>query len=102
MIRVVAIVTAKAGRREELLAQFRALVPIVHAEQGCIEYQPTVDAAGFGASQAKMGSDAFVVIETWADADAPKAHSVAPHMKAYGETTKELTASLALPILTPA
>jgi quinol monooxygenase YgiN len=46
MIRVVAIITAQPGRREELLTAFRALVPLVHAEQGCIEYQPTIDAEG--------------------------------------------------------
>jgi quinol monooxygenase YgiN len=102
MIRVVAIVTAKPGRREELLTQFRGLVPVVRAEQGCIEYQPTIDAEGFGASQAKIGPDAFVVIETWTDADALKAHGVAPHMKAYGEKTKELTAGVAVHILAPA
>jgi quinol monooxygenase YgiN len=102
MIRVVAIIAAKPGRREEVLTAFRAVVPLVHAEKGCIEYGPTIDAEGFGASQAKMGPDAFVVIETWADADALKAHSVAPHMKAYGEKTKDLIASRAVHILTPA
>jgi quinol monooxygenase YgiN len=102
MIRVVAIITAQPGRREELLTAFRALVPLVRAEEGCIEYQPTVDAEGFGAAQAKMGADAFVVIETWADADALKAHGVAPHMKDYGRRTKDLTASAAVHILSPA
>ena len=99
MIRVVAIVTAQPGRREELLTAFRALVPLVRAEVGCIEYQPTIDAEG---SPAKMGADSFVVIETWADADALKAHGVAPHMKDYGRRTKDLTASVAVHILSPA
>ncbi len=97
MIRVIAIVTAKPGRREEILAAFRANVPAVRAEKGCIEYGPTIDAEGFGAFQAKMGPDTFVVIETWADADALKAHAAAPHMKAYGEKTKDLIASRAIP-----
>jgi quinol monooxygenase YgiN len=102
MIRVVAIVTAKPGRREEILAAFRANVPAVRAEKGCIEYGPAVDADGFGSFQAKMGPDTFVVIETWADADALKAHAMAPHMIAYGEKTKDLIASRAIHILTPA
>lgn len=102
MIRVVAIVTAKPGRREEILAAFRANVPAVRAEKGCIEYGPAVDADGFGSFQAKMGPDTFVVIETWADADALKAHAMAPHMVAYGEKTKDLIASRAIHILTPA
>jgi len=102
MIRVVAIVTAQPGRREELLTAFRELVPIVRAEEGCIEYQPAIDAEGFGAAQAKIGPDTFVVIETWADADALKAHGVAPHMKDYGRRTRDLTASVVVHMLAPA
>jgi quinol monooxygenase YgiN len=101
MIRVVAIVTAKPGRREEILSAFRANVPAVRAEKGCIEYGPTIDAEGFGPFQTKMGPDTFVVIETWADADALKAHAVAPHMAAYGEKTKDLIASRAIHVLEP-
>jgi quinol monooxygenase YgiN len=101
MIRVIAIVTAKPGRREEILTAFRANVPAVRAEKGCIEYGPTVDADGFGSFQTKMGPDTFVVIETWTDADALKAHAVAPHMVAYGEKTKDLIATRAIHILSP-
>jgi quinol monooxygenase YgiN len=90
MIRVVAILTAKPGRREELLALFRANMPAVHAEAGCIEYAPFVDAEGFAGFQAPVGPDAFVVLETWASADALKAHAAAPHMAAYGKASKEL------------
>lgn len=101
MIRVVAVITAKPGRREEILELFRANVPAVLAEPGCIEYGPAVDADGFGSFQAKFGADAFVVLETWESADALKAHSVAPHMVAYGQKTKDLIASRAIHILSP-
>jgi quinol monooxygenase YgiN len=93
MIRVVAIITAKQGRREDVLKLFRANVPAVRAEEGCIEYAPFVDADGFGSFQAPVGPDAFVVLETWASADALKAHAAAPHMAAYGKATKELIES---------
>lgn len=101
MIRVIAIVTAKPGRREEVLTAFRAIVATVRAEQGCIEYGPAIDAEGFGARQAKMGSDTFVVLETWDSAEALKAHAVAPHMAAYGAKVKDLIASLAVHYLSP-
>jgi len=101
MIRVVAIVTAKPGRREELLTAFRAVVPSVRAEQGCIEYGPTVDAEGFGSRQAKVGADTFVVLETWESAEALKAHAVAPHMAAYGAKVKDLVAGLNVHYLSP-
>jgi quinol monooxygenase YgiN len=99
MIRVVAIITAKPGRREEVLTAFRANVPAVLAEKGCLEYGPTVDAEGFGSFQAKMGPDTFVVLETWESADALKAHAAAPHMAAYGQKTKDMIVNRAVHIL---
>ena len=102
MVRVVAILTAMPGRRGELLALFRANMAAVHAEVGCIEYQPFVDAQGFGAFQAPVGPDAFVVLETWASADALKAHAAAPHMAAYGKASRELIAERKILIFSPA
>ena len=43
LIHVIAIVELHAGRREAFLAEFRKVVPLVLAEEGCIEYGPTVD-----------------------------------------------------------
>ena len=51
MIRVVAVITANPGRRDELLAAFRANVPNVHAEKGCVEYAGHIDAASVGPFQ---------------------------------------------------
>ena len=73
MIHVVAHITTKPGMRAEVLKHFRANVPAVHAEDGCIEYRPVVDADGFGSFQTKIGDDSFFVIEKWRDADALKA-----------------------------
>ena len=38
MIHVIAVITAKPGQRESILTHFRANVPAVRAEKGCIEY----------------------------------------------------------------
>ena len=53
MIRVVAVITAIPGRREEILSVFRANVANVRAEKGCIEYAAHIDAADIGPFQAK-------------------------------------------------
>ena len=102
MIHVVAILTAHSGQRQAVLDAFRENMPAVHAEPGCIAYQPAVDAEGVGAFQARVGEDAFVVIETWASADALRAHAVAPHMVEYGRKTKGLLASRVIHVLSPA
>ena len=46
MIRVIAILTAKPGRRDDILALFKANVPAVLQEKGCLEYGPVIDAEG--------------------------------------------------------
>jgi quinol monooxygenase YgiN len=99
MIRVVAVITAKPGRRDEILAAFHANVPAVRAEQGCIEYAAHADASGIGPFQAKFGPDVFVVLETWANPEALAAHVAAPHMTAYGKKTRDLIASRAVHVL---
>ena len=101
MIHVVAIITAKPGMRENILQAFRANVPAVHAEQGCIEYGPAVDADGIGGFQTKFGPDTFVVIEKWESPEALKAHAAAPHMAAYAAKTKDWIASRVIHVLAP-
>jgi quinol monooxygenase YgiN len=101
MIHVIAVITAKPGKRAEILAAYRANVPNVHAEKGCIEYGAAVDADPALPFQKKWGDDSFLVIEKWDSLEALKAHAAAPHMAAYGAKTKELIASRVIHILSP-
>jgi quinol monooxygenase YgiN len=102
IVHVIAVVTAKPGRRAEVLQAFQANVPNVHAEEGCIEYVATVDAEGAGSIQTRFGEDTYVVVEKWASLDALKAHGAAPHMTAYAARTKDLIASRVIHVLEPA
>jgi quinol monooxygenase YgiN len=101
MVHVIAVITAKPGQRETILAHFRANVPAVRAERGCIEYGAAVDAENALAFQTKWGPDTFLVIEKWESMGALKAHAAAPHMAAYGARTKEWIASRVIHILSP-
>jgi len=101
MIHVIAVITAKPGKRDEILGHFRANVPAVKAEKGCIEYGATVDAEGMGSFQTKFGPDTFVVVEKWESTDALKAHGAAPHMAAYAAKTKDHIASRVIHVLSP-
>jgi len=102
MVHVLAVITAKPGKREEVLRHFRANVPAVRAEKGCMEYGAAVDAEAALPVQTRYGADTFVVVEKWESMDALKAHAAAPHMAAYGAKTKELLASRVIHILSPA
>ena len=101
MIHVIAVITTKPGKREEVLRHFRANVPAVRAEQGCIEYGAAVDADTGIPIQTKYGADTFVVVEKWESIEALKAHAAAAHMQAYGAKTKELLASRVIHVLSP-
>ena len=102
MIHVIAVITAKPGKREEILKHARANLAAVRAEKGCIEYGPVVDAENALAFQTKLGPDAFMVVEKWESMDALKAHAAAPHMKDYAGKTKDFIASRTIHILQPA
>jgi quinol monooxygenase YgiN len=102
MIHVVAVITAKPGMREQILEAFRANMPAVHAEEGCIEYGPAIDAEGAGGMQTKFGPDTFVVLEKWESLGALRAHAASPHMAAYAAKTRDMIASRVIHILSPA
>jgi quinol monooxygenase YgiN len=101
MIHVIAVITAKPGMRSAILEAFHGNMPAVHAEDGCIEYGPVVDAEDAGAIQTKFGPDTFVVVEKWASLAALKAHSASPHMAAYAGRVKEMIASRVIHVLEP-
>jgi quinol monooxygenase YgiN len=91
MLHVVAIITTQPGKRSQVLDKFRANVPNVLAEAGCVEYRPTIDSDVPGL--ATFGPDTFVVIEKWESAAALAAHMKAPHMAAYAAATRDFIAT---------
>jgi quinol monooxygenase YgiN len=101
MIHVVAIITALPGQRATILEAFKANVPNVHAEAGCIEYGAVVDADPGTATMTHAGPDTFMVIEKWASLDALKAHAAAPHMADYAARTRPLVANRVVHVLSP-
>ena len=89
MIHVLAVITAKSGQRGRILEAFRANRPAVLAETGGIEYAAVVDAAVDSPIQTPIGEDCFMVIEKWATLADLEAHARSPHMRQYGERTRE-------------
>ncbi len=98
MIHVLAIITTKPGMRATVLEHFHANMPAVHAEDGCIEYGPVVDADFPGA---KFGEDTFVVVEKWESPEALKAHAASPHMAVYAAKTKDLLEKREIHVMSP-
>jgi quinol monooxygenase YgiN len=102
MIHVIATIEVRPGRRKKLLAEFNKNVPNVLAEEGCIEYGPTVDVASGLMVQPPLRENIVVILEKWASLAALKAHTKAPHMATYREAVRDLVVRVDLQVLEPA
>jgi quinol monooxygenase YgiN len=89
MIYVIATLELAPGKRPAFLAEFAKIVPLVHAEEGCIEYLPVVDADTDIASQHRIGPHSVTILEKWASIDALRAHDTSAHMQAYRTQVRE-------------
>ncbi|MDD5698372.1 MAG: putative quinol monooxygenase [Victivallaceae bacterium] len=98
MITVLASIRIKAGKMAEFLEIFKANVPTVCAEDGCVSYVPMVDIDSQLPVQEKDGN-AVTVVEQWESLDALTAHLGAPHMLKYRNNVKALVDRVSLKIL---
>jgi quinol monooxygenase YgiN len=99
MICVIATIETAPGRRDDLLAVFKTLVPQVLAEQGCIEYGPTIDVA---CELAQSRPNVVTMVEKWESIAALQAHLATPHMADFRRQTADMRLSLSLQVLEPA
>lgn len=98
MINVIATIEVNAGKAEEFLALFKANVPAVLAEEGCIEYYPTRHATTSIEAQ-DANPNKIVIIEKWESVTHLDAHLVAPHMVTFAEQVQDLVSNVTLNIL---
>jgi quinol monooxygenase YgiN len=101
MIHVIATIRTANGRREDFLAAFRELVPLVRAEAGCLEYGPAIDFDAGIDNQPAERADVVTVVEKWEGAAALQAHLAAPHMLRYREKVKDIVAGVEIRVLKP-
>jgi quinol monooxygenase YgiN len=101
MIFVIATIEVKPGKREAFLAEFNRNVPNVRAENGCVEYGPTVDAKTDIKAQIPFRENVVTIVEKWESLQALHAHLVAPHMATYRERVKDYVVGATLQILDP-
>lgn len=102
MIYVIATIELHEGMRSDFLKAFRANIPAVLEEDGCIEYGPAVDVETTIPAQNDVRPNVVVVVEKWASIAALETHLIAPHMLAYREQVKEMVKGVTLNVLEPA
>jgi quinol monooxygenase YgiN len=96
MIHVIAVVTAKPGRRAELIKELEAIIPLQRAEEGFVEVSLTMDSCG---SKDRFGDDAFVMLEKWNSRETFEAHLATPHLRSYNEQIRDRVANVAIHVL---
>ena len=98
MIHVIASIKVKSEFLDDFLEIFKANVPAVKAEEGCIEYVPTVDVDA-GLKPQVLDPTVVTIIEKWRSLQALHAHLSAPHMLAYKEKIKDMVVGVSLKVL---
>ncbi len=101
MIYVIAEICVSDGKRNEFLAAFRELVPLVRAEAGCIDYGPAIDVATPIGIQQPVRPHTVTVIEQWESLESLQKHLKAPHMQSHREQVKEMVTGIQIQILEP-
>lgn len=98
MIYVIADIEIREGLIEEFLNIFKANVPNVLGEKGCIEYMPTVDVSTTIPIQ-DLNSTRVTIVEKWEDTDCLMNHLRTPHMLDYHEKVKDIVRNVSIKIL---
>ncbi len=98
MVNVIASIEVKEGHLDEFTEIFIANVPNVLAEEGCIEYSPTIDVSTNIGVQ-KTNKNIVTIIEKWESLDHLYAHLKAPHMNTYREKVKDIVAGVSIKVL---
>lgn len=101
MIHVIATITTKAGQRSQFLSEFKQLVPLVLAEEGCLEYNPALDLDSGIPQQREVRDNCVMVVEKWDNLEALRNHLAAPHMESFRQRTQDMVADLSILVLQP-
>ncbi len=100
MIHVIASIQIKKDQIDEFIEIFKANVPYVLKEKGCLAYQPCQDLAT-GLSIQDINETGVTIVEKWETLEDLQAHLSAPHMRTYQEKTKNMVKKLSVKVLEP-
>jgi quinol monooxygenase YgiN len=98
MIHVIASIHIKEGRVTDFLEIFKANIPHVLEEKGCIEYVPTIDFPT-GLAPQELNGNIVTILEKWQSLEDLRAHLVAPHMITYHENVQDIVEKVTLKVL---
>lgn len=98
MIHVLASITVNASELDTFLEIFKANVPKVLEEEGCLEYSAAVDFPTDIPIQ-ESNENVVTVVEKWETFAHLEAHFTAPHMLEYKAKVEGMVEDVSLKIL---
>ena len=98
MIHVLASIKVKPGKRDILLEHLKSNIPNVIKEEGCIEYNSTID-VDYRMDNQTFDENMVTIIEKWRNFDTLKNHMHSQHMLSYRKKVKYLVENTSLKIL---
>ena len=101
MIHVIATIELKPGCRDDYIKILNNNVPKVKAEDGCLDYEPTIDLESGLPIQSEIRDNVVTIIEAWENLEALHAHLKTEHMTAYREAVQDYVAGLTVRVLKP-
>ncbi len=100
MIHVIASIRVRHGCLTQYLQCVRDNLPSVRAENGCVLYEPCLDADAGWETQA-LDPEFVTFVETWETLEALQAHSRTRHMVAFRERTGHLVDTISIRVVRP-
>ena len=101
MIQVIAKIELIPEKKTDYLEIMSTLVPLVRAEEGCLEYVPMIHFPTTIGRQEPLGPNVVMIVEKWESAEDLERHLIAQHMLDYRKATGEMIARSSLQILEP-
>lgn len=98
MVVVIASIKVKPGHKASFIDIFKSNLPAVHAEDGCIEYFPSIDADA-GVPVQVLDENVVTIVEKWESMEHLKVHMTAPHMLTYREKVKDIVEGMELRVV---
>ena len=101
MIQVIAKIELVPEEKSHYLEYLSTLIPLVRAEDGCIEYTPMIHFPTTIGRQEPLGPNVVMIIEKWESTEDLERHLIAQHMLDYRNATREMIDGSSLQILEP-
>ena len=98
MINVIASIHIKEGKLPKFIEIFKANIPNVVKEKGCIEYVPMIDVPT-GLPPQELNNNVVTIIEKWDSLEDLQAHLASSHMIEHREKTKNFVEKISAKIL---